>query len=187
VPVGRPAKISQSSIVAASIKIADEQGLPGLTMKAVAERLAVTPMALYRHINDKADLLDLVVEALLTEVAMPIATPSWEEVLRGMGQAARKVARHHPSIFPLLLQRPATTSESKRVRDAIVDSLIAAGLEPDAARRAERLVSTVILGFAASEAGGRFKNHSRKLIDEDFACLTQQIEHAIQRAIIKSP
>jgi AcrR family transcriptional regulator len=184
--MGRPAKISQSSIVAASIKIADEQGLSGLTMKAVAESLAVTPMALYRHINDKADLLDLVVEALLTEVAMPVATPSWEQVLRGMGQAARKVARRHPTIFPLLLQRPATTSESKRVRDAIVTSLVTAGLKPDAAKRAERLVSTVILGFAASEAGGRFKSHSRKVMDEDFACLIQQIEHTIQRTLANS-
>jgi AcrR family transcriptional regulator len=181
--MGRPAKISQSSIVAASIAIADEHGFSGLTMKAVAERLAVTPMALYRHVHDKAELLDLVVEALLTEIPLPETTPSWEELLRGMGQSARKVARRYPSIFPLLLQRPATTPESKRVRDAIVASLITAGLNPEMARRTERLVSTAILGFAASEAGGRFTSHSRKVIDEDFACLTQQISRAIDHAI----
>jgi AcrR family transcriptional regulator len=184
--MGRPPKISQSSIIAASIVIADEHGLAGLTMKAVAEHLAVTPMALYRHVNDKADLLDLVVEALLTEIALPETNPSWEELLQGMGQTARKVARRHPSIFPLLLQRPATTPESKRVRNAIVASLVTTGLDPDYARRAERLVSTVILGFAASEAGGRFNSHSRKVIEEDFACLTKLIGHAIQHAITTS-
>jgi AcrR family transcriptional regulator len=181
--MGRPQKISQSSIVAASIKIADDHGLAGLTMKAVAELLGVTPMALYRHVNDKADLLDLVVEALLTETVLPETNPSWEELLRDMGQAARKVARHHPSIFPLLLQRPVTTPESKRVRHAIVASLMNAGLDRDDSQRVERLVSTAVLGFAASEAGGRFKNHSRKVIDADFACLIQQISRAIQHTI----
>jgi AcrR family transcriptional regulator len=184
--MGRPAKISQSSIVAASIAIADENGLTGLTMKAVAERLTVTPMSLYRHVNDKADLLDLVVEALLTEMSPPGTNPSWDELLRGMAQTARMVARRHPSIFPLLLQRPATTPGSKRVRDVIVTSLVTAGLKPDDARRTERLASTMILGFAASEAGGRFKNHSSKVINEDFACLTQLISTAIQDIIATS-
>ncbi len=184
--MGRPPKINQSSIVAASLAVADELGLTGLTMKAVADRLDVTPMALYRHVDDKADLLDLVVEALLTEVELPAATISWEELLRGMGDAARKVARRHAAVFPLLLQRPATTRESKRVRDAIVAALVSAGLDPDDARRAERLVSTMILGFAASEAGGRFKSHSRKTIDEDFAVLLQLIGHAIGHSIANS-
>lgn len=184
--MGRPPKISQSSIVAASIAVADEHGLDSLTMKAVADRLAVTPMALYRHVNGKADLLDLVVEALLVEIPLPETNPPWEDLLWGMGQSARKVARRHPSIFPLLLQRPATTPESKRVRDAIVASLMAAGFDADGARRAERLVSTMILGFAASEAGGRFKGHSRKVIDEDFACLTELIGSFIEQAIARS-
>jgi AcrR family transcriptional regulator len=181
--MGRPAKINQSSIVAASIEIADEHGLAGLTMKAVSERLAVTPMALYRHINRKADLLDLVVEALLTEIALQETNASWEEMLDSMGHAARKVARRYPSIFPLLLQRPANTPESKRVRDAIVSSLVAAGLGTEKARRIERLVSTMILGFAASEAGGRFASHSRKVTDEDFAYLTRLIRQTVRDTI----
>lgn len=181
--MGRPPKISQASIVEASIAIADEHGLTGLTMKAVADQLAVTPMALYRHVNDKADLLDLVVGALITELPLPKANLSWEERLRTMGQAAREVARRHPSIFPLLLQRPAVTQESKRVHDAVVASLVDAGLDLDGARRAERLISTVILGFAASEAGGRFSGHSRRVIDEDFACLEQLIGDAIEHTI----
>jgi AcrR family transcriptional regulator len=181
--MGRPPQISQPAIVEASLAIADERGLAGLTMQAVAERLGVTPMALYRHIDDKADLLDRVVEALLTELPLPGPDLPWEQRLRGLGQAARKVARRHPSVFPLLLQRPATTPESRRVRDAVVASLEEAGLDPDNARRAERLISTVILGFAASEAGGRFAGHTRKVLDDDFACLEEHIAHALQHAI----
>jgi AcrR family transcriptional regulator len=178
--VGRPPQISRPAIVEASLAIADERGLAGLTMHAVAQRLGVTPMALYRHVDDKADLLDSVVEALLTELPLPRAELPWEQRLRGLGQAVRMLARRHPAIFPLLLQRPANTPESRRVRDSVVAALEEAGLDPEAARRAERLVSTVILGFAASEAGGRFRGHSRKVLDDDFACLEQLIGHALQ-------
>ena len=71
--MGRLPRISRAAIVSASLTIADERGLSGLTMQAVAERLGVTPMALYRHVDDKADLLDSVVEALLTELPLPRA------------------------------------------------------------------------------------------------------------------
>lgn len=178
--MGRPPQISRPAIVEASLAIADERGLAGLTMQAVAERLGVTPMALYRHVDDKADLLDSVVEALLTELPLPRAELPWKERLRGLGQAVRMVARRHPAVFPLLLQRPANTPESRRVRDSVVAALEEAGLDPEAAQRAERLVSTVILGFAASEAGGRFRGHSRKVLDDDFACLEQVIGDVLQ-------
>jgi AcrR family transcriptional regulator len=185
--VGRPPQISRPAIVEASLAIADERGLAGLTMQAVAQRLGVTPMALYRHVDDKADLLDSVVEALLTELPLPRAELPWEERLRVLAQATRTLARRHPAVFPLLLQRPANTPESRRVRDSVVTALEGAGLDPEGARRAERLVSTVILGFAASEAGGRFRGHSRKVIDADFACLEQVIGHALQDIAASQP
>jgi hypothetical protein len=97
------------------------------------------------------------------------------------------LARRHPAVFPLLLQRPASTPESKRVRDSIVTALEEAGLDPQAARRAERLLSTVILGFATSEAGGRFRGHSRKVIDDDFACLEQLTRQALQDIAASQP
>ena len=73
------------------------------------------------------------------------------------------------------------------MRDSVVAALEEAGLDPEAARRAERLVSTVILGFAASEAGGRFCGHSRKVLDDDFACLEQLIGHALQDVAASQP
>ena len=166
--MGRPPQISRPAIVEASLAIADERGLAGLTMQAVAERLDVTPMALYRHVEDKADLLDSVVEALLTELPLPSAELPWEERLRGMGRAARELARRHPAVFPLLLQRPATTPESRPVREFVVAALRGGRARPGGRPAGRAPFSTVILGFAASEAGGRFPGRSRKVIDDDF-------------------
>ncbi|HET9079313.1 MAG TPA: WHG domain-containing protein [Trebonia sp.] len=72
-------------------------------------------------------------------------------------------------MFPLLLTRPAVTPAAQRVRDAVVAALRDTGLTDTAASRAERLLSTAVLGFAASEAAGRFRQHHQTVIDQDFA------------------
>jgi AcrR family transcriptional regulator len=178
--MGRPAQISRDAVLRASLAIADSGGLDAVTMQAVARRLGVTPMALYRHVTGKADLLDALVEGLLTEFPLPAEDLPPGERLRALGRGIREVARRHPSLFPLLLQRPATTSASRRVRDAVCAALEEAGLGPAQARQAERLLSTVILGFAASEAAGRFRDHPRRVIDQDFACLERVIGQVLE-------
>jgi AcrR family transcriptional regulator len=183
--VGRPARISRHAVLEASLAIADRHGVDAVTMQAVADRLDVTPMALYRHVSDKADLLDGLVEGLLAEVELPAEDEPPEDRLRAFAASIRRVARRHPTLFPLLLARPATTPESRRVRDSVCAALEQAGLDPDGARRAERLISTAVLGFAASEAAGRFRRHPRRVVDEDFACLEEVIEQALARAIAR--
>ena len=178
--MGRPAQISREDVLRASMAIADSGGLGAVTMQAVARRLGVTPMALYRHVANKADLLDALVEGLLTEFPLPAGDLPWDERLRALGRSIREVARRHPSLFPLLLQRPAATPESRRVRDAVCAALEEAGLGAAQARRAERLLSTVVLGFAASEAAGRFRDHPLSVIDQDFACLERVIRQVLE-------
>ena len=173
--MGRHAQISRDAVLRASMAIADADGLEAVTMQAVARRLGVTPMALYRHVASKADLLDALVEGLLTEFPLPAGDLPPRDRLRALGRGIREVARRHPNLFPLLLQRPATTPESRRVRDAVCAALEETGLGAAQARRAERLLSTVVLGFAASEAAGRFRGHPLDVIDQDFACLERVI------------
>ena len=178
--MGRPAQISRDEVLQASLAIADSDGLDAVTMQAVARRLGVTPMALYRHVASKADLLDALVEGLLTEFSLPAGDLPPAERLRATGRSIREVARRHPSLFPLLLQRPAVTPESRRVRDSVCAALEEAGLGAAQARQAERLLSTVVLGFAASEAGGRFRNHPPSVIDQDFECLERVISQVLE-------
>ena len=66
--MARPRLIDRASVLRASLAIADEHGIDALTMQTVAERLGVTSMALYRHVENKQDLLDGVVESLLNEI-----------------------------------------------------------------------------------------------------------------------
>ena len=92
-----------------------------------------------------------------------------------MGQAIRDAARRHPTVFPLLLQLPATTTGARRIRARVYEALRHAGLEDADIKRVERLISTIVLGFAVSEVSGRFRAHSRKTLDADYAALEQII------------
>jgi hypothetical protein len=91
----------------------------------------------------------------------------WEERLRARGAPRRAVARSHPSAFALLLARRARTPAARRSRDDVVAALTEAGVPADDAPRLERLLSTFAIGFAASEASGRFPDPA--VADADYA------------------
>ena len=157
--------------MAEALAVADKQGLEALTMAGVAERLGVTPMALYRHVANKADLLDGLVELLLTEFPPPASALSWSERLSALAGNMRDSAARHPSVFPLLLRRPAVTSEARATRQAVHTALRQAGTPEERVSQLERLLSTAVLGFAVSEVAGRFRDHPREQLDADFAAL----------------
>jgi AcrR family transcriptional regulator len=167
--VGRTPQISRDAVLAAALRLADAQGLEAVTMHAVARSLRVTPMALYRHVDDKNALLDGLVELLLTEYPLPSAQGRWDERLTALAAGIRDTARRHPAVFPLLLTRPAVTRAARVVRDTVQAALREGGLPETEVARAERLISTAVLGFAASEAAGRFRQHDQSVIDADFA------------------
>src|SRR6201985_1264525 len=114
--VGRAPQISRAEVLDAA------------TMRAVAMGRQVTPMALYRHVDDKNALLDGLVEMLLTEYQLPRAEGAWDERLTVLAAGIRDTARRHPAVFPLLLTRPAVTPAARVGRGAVQAAPRAGGL-----------------------------------------------------------
>src|ERR687883_35103 len=90
-----------------------------------------------------------------------------------------KAAERHPDVFPLLLQRPAITSGSLLLRARIRGALLDCGVPAEDLDRGERLVSTVALGFLASEAGGRFHDVPPDQRDIDFEILLELVRQGL--------
>ena len=180
--MGRPSLINRAEVLAAALAVADEHGLDAITMQTVAWRLGVTPMALYRHVRNKDDLLDGLVEAVLHEFPVPDETMPWPDRLGQLATGIRAAAHRHPHVFPLLLRGRAQLPQARRARQSVYPALRAAGLPPSQIPRAERLLSSAILGFAASEAAGRFAHHPRAVRDADFAFLLDTMADVIGRA-----
>lgn len=91
-------------IVAAAVDLLDAEGVAGLTMRRLAERLAVAPPTLYWHVKTKDDVLDLAVDAIFAEV--PVPTGPWREAVRALVLSWRATMLRHPW-SPPLLGRPA--------------------------------------------------------------------------------
>jgi AcrR family transcriptional regulator len=150
----------RQEILDAALAIADEKGLSSVTMRAVAERVGVTPMALYPHVGDKDGLLDGMLGRLLGRLRLA-TDGDWRERLGVLARAMRGLAREHPGATALLFARPTVSPDAVRVVDAIYTALLEAGVPAADVPRIERLASTLILGFAVSEASGRFGTGTR--------------------------
>jgi AcrR family transcriptional regulator len=149
--------LRRERLLEAALLVAEREGLDHLSMRLVARELGVSPMALYRHVAGKNDLLDGLLERLLGELDLPDESLPWEERLRILAREVRALARRRPELFGLLLQRRAVGTGATRAREATLCALRDGGLDRDAAERTERLLSTVVFGFAFSEAVGCFE------------------------------
>ena len=97
---------SVDDVVEAAIAIADAGGLDAVTMRAVAERLGTSPMALYTYVPGKAELLDLMLDAIY--LAMPRKPPRlhWRARLRAVAEANRELYTRHPWAARISPARP---------------------------------------------------------------------------------
>src|SRR5262252_9098856 len=119
--------LSREGILDVALRLADERGLAAVSMRAVAERVGVTPMALYPHIGSKDALLDGLVDRMLAEflpAEAALGTLAWRDRLRAIGRGVRDLSRRHPAAFTLLFERPAVTADAVHVVDLIYRALL---------------------------------------------------------------
>lgn len=139
--------LDAEQIAVVGLALADARGASGLTMRAVAEELGVTPMSLYHHVADKSALVALVVDRAITESAMPGRTGTgWQDDLCALGQWMRIRLAAHPATSQLRRRyrvwSPAIFAIGERWLEIWNDS----GLSPKAAQRAATTSALAMLG-----------------------------------------
>jgi hypothetical protein len=108
-------------------------------------------MSLYRHVDGREALLDAMLEALVA--AHPPIDPGagWEERVRAFARGARATALAHPQAFRLVALRPLRTPAVLARTDALLGALLDAGLAPERAVEALRLVGSFTTGYLLTE------------------------------------
>ncbi len=81
-----------------ALRLVEQHGLDALTMRRVASALKVTPMSLYNHVADKAELVDLMVDFIIGDVVAQSANDQgdWEAKLRAQAIRNHEIWRRHP-------------------------------------------------------------------------------------------
>jgi AcrR family transcriptional regulator len=138
------ARLNKDQIAAAAVTVVDEKGLAGFTIRAVADALGASPMALYYHVKDKAELAKLVVSAVTREVPPPEATGVWRDDMLTMAHWSRNFATRHPAVSELHRVYPVTTPEIAKIAERWVRLWERSGLDRKAAQRAADISSIAI-------------------------------------------
>ena len=142
----------------AALGLIDADGVNALSMRRLGRALDRDPMRLYRFAASKDELLDAVVELVLSEleVSSPMAG-DWEDVLRRTAHRFRGIALAHPKVVPLLVTRPLATPLALRPigtlrhLEALLDLLVGAGFTARDALHAYRLYMGFLQGHVLNE------------------------------------
>lgn len=146
---GRPPKgafqLSREAIVDATLKVIDTDGVPAVSMRAVARILAVDAKSLYNHVDGKDGLLDAVAEKLLKGVDPPTHTGDLGCDLRQIALAFRIQALAHPAAAALVLTRQLSSFEGLAPIEAVLRVLGDAGFSStESVHLLRTLVATLI-------------------------------------------
>jgi AcrR family transcriptional regulator len=125
---GRPARLSRDAVVAAALTIVDREGIEALTMRRVARELESSPMAIYRHVRDKDQLLVLMLDRLAATVAVPPLDPAPRTRLQQACRAMRDGLARYPWVLDVLAEGDLIAPAILWLVEEIVAGFIACGL-----------------------------------------------------------
>lgn len=159
-------KLSRERILDEAIAMVDEDGVNALTMRRLGARLGVEAMALYRHVNGREDLLEGVVDRLVSTLQIDPGhqmepLDGWQAFLQWMAHNVRRLALEHPNAFPLVVTRhPAAPwlrppLRSLRVVEEFLDGLLDRGFTEQQAVRTYRIFTSFLIGHLLLESAAR--------------------------------
>jgi AcrR family transcriptional regulator len=143
----RPPPLSRPRIVRAALQLVDEKGLTALTMRALATELEVSPMALYNHVRDKDELVDLMVDLMLGEVDCSATEGDWITQLRALVQSYHQALAAHHQLARVYSIRVRIGPHGLLLIERTIELLLQGGLSPAEAADAFFALYTYTAGF----------------------------------------
>lgn len=153
--MGRPAKFTHAQLQSAALRLLDQQGLAGLSMRALATELGTGAMTLYNYVPQREGLDLLVIEAVIAQVRWergPFA--DWKDEVRAIASALWRAVRAHPNAIPLILTRRSRAPAMFEVTEALLTALARSGRSGADLLVAFRAVSALVMGLAQAELAG---------------------------------
>ncbi len=140
-------------IAAAAVRIADAEGLDGLTMRRVATELGMATMTLYNYLPTKDHLAQLVIDELAAEYAYPHAPPADKRsAIAELARQAREIARRHPWVARLMQLPYPPGPNGLRYLDYFLGLLDGSGLDTGARLEVIALISGFATMYGAMQA-----------------------------------
>jgi DNA-binding transcriptional regulator YhcF (GntR family) len=145
-------ELTAARIVEGAIRVADEEGLDALSLRAVASKVGAPVMSLYRHVRSKDDLLRLMTDAALAREPLPAAPPKgWRAQLEVAARAEWCVFRQHPWLARVVnLTRPEPLPSAISFADWVFRALEETRLSAGEKMRMHVLLHSYVQGLAVN-------------------------------------
>ncbi|MGH9195472.1 MAG: TetR/AcrR family transcriptional regulator, partial [Acidimicrobiia bacterium] len=143
--------LGRERVIQAAVALADSEGFESCSIRKIAEKLAAAPMALYRHVASKEDLLDGMVDVVFGEMYPPAIGGDWKTELRRRGISARAALQRHPWAVGLMETRMHPGPASAAHHNATMGCLREAPFSFRDAVHAYSLLDSYTYGFALQE------------------------------------
>ncbi|HEY9624976.1 MAG TPA: TetR/AcrR family transcriptional regulator C-terminal domain-containing protein [Crinalium sp.] len=146
-----PEPLSRERILHAALRLVDEMGMESLSMRKVAQALGVKAMSLYNHVTNKDDILDGMVDMVISEIEVPDLKLNWKTAMRRRAIAAHEVLLRHPWATMAIVSRINVGPAMLRYVDATLGCLCEAGFSLKMADYAWNAIDSHIYGFTLQE------------------------------------
>ena len=155
---GRRQPLSRERILATAVDVADRGGAEALSMRKLGQELTVDPMALYRHVRNKDDLLDGALAVVVGQMEPAPPGLAWKPALRELAMNARRVMLRHPWARGVLEERGTAGETMVGQVERVLSILLGAGFDIELAHHALHVLDSRIFGFSPAlfdESRGR--------------------------------
>jgi AcrR family transcriptional regulator len=148
--------LSSIRVLRAAVTLADRAGLEGFSMRGLAQELGVVPMALYKHVANKDELLDGMVDIVFSEIELPPGDLDWRSAMRRRATSTREALQRHTWAIGMMESRHPGPA-NLRNHNAVMGCLREAGFSFKMAIHAYSVQDAYIYGFALQERDTGFE------------------------------
>jgi AcrR family transcriptional regulator len=135
-------------VVTAALQVVETEGGDALTMRRIADEIGVSASSLYGYVANKEELVQLVLEQIMTEIPVPDPGTEWQDMLRAWARETLAVFRRHPGVAGLSLGRVPFGPSMLTAVEQMLETLRAAGLPDQVAAFVGDLGSLYVAAYA---------------------------------------
>jgi AcrR family transcriptional regulator len=144
----RRTPLSRDRVLLAAVALADGGGFESLSMRKLAQELGVVPMALYKHVAHKEELLDGMIDAVVGEIDPPVADAGWKSAVRQRILSARRALLRHPWAAQVIESRTTPTPAVLAYLNSMIGLFREGGLSVGLTHHVMHAMGSRILGFS---------------------------------------
>jgi len=140
--------LNKARVLDAAVAFADKHGLEALSMRSLSQLLGVVPMALYKHVTNKEELIDGMIEVVVGEIDPPRTGIDWRSAVRQRILSARQAQLRHPWASRAMEGRSVPTILVLNYMDSMIAMFLAGGFSADLTHHVMHALGSRMFGFS---------------------------------------